>query len=297
MSKEFKNQRDAVLLGLVAVLFWSTVATAFKLGLRLLTPTQLVFYAALTSWIFLAFFLCFSSRFVEVIPALKRNFTTYLKLGAVNPFLYYSVLFQAYALLPAQQAQALNYTWAIMLSLLAVPFLGQRLRRLDLIALVLAYLGVLVICTQGNLVELRFESPLGVGLALFSTLLWALYWIFNTRITDHPVVALFICFSISLPLIALALTWQGAWVFPSWQATGFAVYIGLFEMGITFVFWLMAMKRAENTAVLSNMIFLSPFLSLILIAHFLDEAIHEATVVGLVLIILGLLIQRIKKLK
>ncbi|WP_286237193.1 DMT family transporter [Neptuniibacter halophilus] len=290
-----KNQRDAVLFGLAAVLLWSTVATAFKLALAELRPVQLVFYASLFSWLFLGLFLLVTGRMAEVLPCLKRNPQIYLKLGLINPFLYYLILFQAYDLLPAQQAQALNYTWAIMLSLLAVPFLGQRLRRQDIIALILAYFGVLVICTRGDLTQLEFDSPLGVALAIASTLLWALYWIFNTRNQDPPVVGLFICFSISLPLIALTLSWQQAWLIPSLQALGLALYVGLFEMGITFVLWLMAMKKAENTAAVSNLIFISPFLSLIFIQQFLGEEIHQATLLGLVLIILGLLVQRLKK--
>ena len=41
-------------------------------------------------------------------------------LGFLNPFLYYVVLFKAYDLLPAQEAQPLNYTWAITLAILFV---------------------------------------------------------------------------------------------------------------------------------------------------------------------------------
>lgn len=38
-----------------------------------------------------------------------------------------------------------------------------------------------------------------------------------------------------------------------------AAYVGLFEMGICFVMWLMAMKLTNNTARISNLIFLSLF--------------------------------------
>lgn len=289
-----KNQKEAVLYALVAVLFWSTVATAFKLALERLTPAQLLFWSSLCSWLFLGAMLLVQNKMAEVYVAITRNWRLYLKLGAINPFLYYLVLFQAYELLPAQQAQALNYTWAIMLSLLAVPLLGQRLRRVDIIALVLAYMGVLVICTRGDFISLQFESPLGVGLALFSTLLWALYWIFNTRNMDYPIAGLFLCFSISLPLIALYISWQGAWVLPDLRSVLLSGYVGLFEMGITFVLWLTAMKKAENTSVISNMIFISPFLSLIWISYFLNEEIHIATLIGLLFIIVGLIVQQIK---
>ena len=290
-----KNQKHAIIFALIAVFLWSTVATVIKLALMQLKPIQLVFYASLFSWIFLFVMLVFKGQHNKITSAFKNKPVMYLKLGVLNPFLYYLILFKAYELLPAQQAQALNYTWAIALSVLAVPLLGQRLRKADLIALSLTYLGVLIISTKGQLTQLNFDSPLGVVLALLSTLLWALYWIFNTKNTDKPVVSLFICFSIGLPLIAAVITWQNVWLLPTGKALFAAAYVGLFEMGITFVLWLMAMKKAENTASVSNLIFISPFLTLVFIYTFLGEAIHPATLIGLGFIITGLCVQKLVK--
>jgi len=47
---------------------------------------------------------------------------------------------------------------------------------------------------------------------------------------------------------------------------GGAAWVGAFEMGIAFVLWLLAMKKATNTSRLSNLIFLSPPLSLVFVA-------------------------------
>ena len=64
---------------------------------------------------------------------------------------------------------------------MAAVFLGQTIRKQDWLACVLSYLGVIVIATKGDVLGLKFDSPLGVGLALLSTLLWAGYWILNTK--------------------------------------------------------------------------------------------------------------------
>ncbi|WP_337918917.1 NAD(P)/FAD-dependent oxidoreductase, partial [Vibrio cholerae] len=42
---------------------------------------------------------------------------------------------------PASQAQAINYSWAITLTLMAALFLGQRIRKQDWIACALSYFG------------------------------------------------------------------------------------------------------------------------------------------------------------
>ena len=82
--------------------------------------------------------------------------------------------------------------------------------------------------------------------------------------------------------LAKADTWQG-WVG--------AIYVGLFEMGFGFVLWLMALRHATNTAPISNLIFISPFASLVLLNLLIGETIHPATPIGLGLIVAALLIQ------
>jgi drug/metabolite transporter (DMT)-like permease len=120
-----KSQSRAMLLGLSAVLLWSTVATAFKLSLQVMTPLQLLAWSGLFSTLVLAACVSWQKRWRELLQQWRKRPGLYLLLGALNPALYYLVLFRAYDLLPAQQAQALNYTWALTLSLLAVPLLKQ----------------------------------------------------------------------------------------------------------------------------------------------------------------------------
>ena len=94
-------------------------------------------------------------------------------------------------------------------------------------------------------------------------------------------------------IMALA-WWQGELSFSkvAWQGLLAGTYVGVFEMGVAFIFWLAAMKRAENTAKLANLIFISPFLSLVFIFVILGEAILLSTIVGLCMIIAGLLSQQ-----
>jgi drug/metabolite transporter (DMT)-like permease len=287
-----KNQKTATLFALLAVLMWSTVATAFKITLTYFSALQMLLVASLVSSVVLLI-ICYRQHKISLLKAsfIQRPYF-YLSMGAINPFLYYLLLFQAYDLLPAQQAQSLNYTWAITLSLLAVPVLGQKLRRNDVIAIALGYLGALIIATKGDLLALDFVSPLGVTLALLSTILWACYWIFNSKNDADPMIALSLCFLCSLPMIILTVLIFDDIYITAWQGWLGAIYIGLFEMGLAFVAWLTALKYAESTSKISNLIFISPFVSLLLLSQIIGETIYPATVVGLVLIITGLFIQK-----
>ncbi len=289
-----KNEPKALLFGLLAVLLWSTVATAFKLSLRHFTPIELLLYSGVFSTILLGAILLYQGKLKLTLQCSRQEYLLSAVMGLLSPFLYYLILFKAYDLLPAQQAQPLNYTWAIVLSLLAVPLLGQQIRWQQWLALFVSYTGVVVISTEGNLLSLQFTSPLGVALALVSTVIWALYWIFNTRDGRDPIVALFVNFVFSFPFVFTYYLLTSDVRRPPLEGLLGAAYIGLFEMGACFVFWLMAMKLTDNTARISNLIFLSPFLSLVFIYYLLGEKILVSTFVGLILIVAGLLCQQIK---
>ena len=296
-----KNQ--AYLYGLATVLLWSTVGVAFKLALKHLDIFQLVFYATL----FATLILLGLAWFRGIIHTLDKQFFSHWKVtlisGCINPVLYYLVLFAAYDRLPAQVAQPINYTWAIVLTFLSIFFLGQRITRADFIAAFVCYTGVVVIAMQGQLPSLHnFEAGamfsdgegagLGLLLAILSTFIWATYWIINVRDEREPSVAVCLNFVVALPVSFFACLIFSSPVVASTNHLIGAVYIGVAEMAIAFLLWSKALKMAENTSRVSNLVFISPFISLVLIHLILGESIHSTTYIGLLLIVGGLLYQQ-----
>lgn len=288
------DQAKAYMYGVATVCIWSTVATAFKLALRHLDPLQLLLVATVVSLVVLLGVLAVQGRLHELLQVQRRDVALSAALGMLNPFLYYVVLFEAYDLLPAQVAQPVNYTWAITLTLLSVPLLGHRVRRSELLAISVSYLGVVVIASCGDFSSLAAGNAPGVLLALGSTVIWALYWICSTRSTLEPVLGLALGFAFGLPwvfgatLLFSSLPLQGE----ALRGLPAAAYVGAFEMGISFIFWLKAMRLTSSAARIGNLIFFSPFLSLVFIAVFLGERILPTTFVGLAFIILGNVIQQ-----
>lgn len=275
-----------------AVLLWSTVASAFKLSLQYLDPLQLLLFSNAVSVLVLFAVLAIQGRLDRLREQTAAAWWRLAGLGVLNPFLYYIVLFQAYDLLPAQQAQALNYTWAITLAILSIPLLGQRIGTRGFVALLVSYAGVVVIATEGRPLDMAFTSLPGILLALGSTVIWALYWIYNTRHRGDPVAALLIGFAFSLPLVLIATLLFSELTWPSWQGWVGAAWVGTFEMGLAFVFWLHALRLSATTARVGNLIFLAPFLSLVFIHFLVGETVLPATLLGLVLIIAGNVVQQ-----
>ena len=289
-----KNQKLAYILAGFVILFWGTSATAFKIGLRYFNFLQLLFWSSLFAMVILFIVLLVQGKLSEVFKITHKQLLWSIFLGLLNPFLYYFVLFKAYDLLPAQVAQPLNYVWPIILVLLSVPILGQKLKPSNIIALVISFVGVVFISSQGSLSIFSKSNPFGVALALSSSLIWALFWLFNVRngVKDE-VVKLFLNFTFATFFaMIVGLYTDGFWNI-STNGILASSYIGAFEMGITFVLWLKALNYADNTARLSNVIYLVPFVALIFISLVLGEHVYWTTIAGLVFIILGIIYQQL----
>lgn len=285
------DQKKAYCFALVTVGLWSTIATASKLTLKYLSPTELLFVASHASLVVLFAIICLQGKLILLRSSSRKEILQGIGYGFLNPFLYYLLLFQAYDLLPAQQAQIINYTWALTLSLLSIPLLKQKVSLKQWLAIGVSYIGVVVIATKGRVMGLEVESPLGIFFALITTVVWALYWIFNTKDGRDPVIGLFWNFTFGCPMISIFLATTDGFSGFSLPGVLGAVYIGVFEMGIAFVLWLKAMKLTVSTARIANLIFISPIASLFLIHYFVGEEILVSTVIGMVLVLGGLAIQ------
>ena len=119
------NDSKAIACACVAVLSWSTVATAFKMALRYLTHFEMLWVASLTSLVIFAVLLTAQRKWRLLGNLTGKQWLYYAGLGLLNPVAYYLVLFKAYDLLPAQVAQPINYAWPIVLLILLALFAGQ----------------------------------------------------------------------------------------------------------------------------------------------------------------------------
>jgi drug/metabolite transporter (DMT)-like permease len=160
------------------------------------------------------------------------------------------------------------------------------------LAISISFIGIVVIATRGDIHTLQFENPAGVALALASTVIWSFFWIFNMRDKRDEVIKLFLNFFFGFFYILAATLWFDPLTLPGWRPALGVVYIGIFEMGVAYVFWLKGLQLSSTTAKVSNLLFIAPFISLILINIFVGEPLLWTTLAGLAFIILGIVLQR-----
>ena len=280
---------QAILLALAAVLSWSTVATAFKVALTYLTHFEMLLIASLTSVLIFALVLTLQKKWTLVKHITGKQWKELAFQGFLNPTAYYLILFKAYDMLPAQVAQPVNYAWPIILLVLLAVFAKQPIPAKKYIGMVISMAGVVMISLGTGQLSGMSVPVHGVLLAALSAFFWAGYWMVNNKCKHHvdAIVALFgsfLCGSIylliSIPVFGISV--------PSITGALAGMYVGGFEMAIPFICFGIAMRITSNPALINQLCYLSPFLSLFFIAMVLHEPIVITTYIGLVLIVAGI---------
>jgi len=290
-----RTRKSYIYAGL-AILFWSTVPTAFKISLKELDILTMLTLAVVTSTVVLAGVVLSDKKTDLVLNSTPGELLKSASLGLVNPFIYYLILLRAYQLLPAQVAQPLNMIWPIILVFLSVPLLKQKIEAKSFLALFISFAGVYIISSQGHPFSTVRSDVTGVLLATGSSIFWAVYFILNVRDKRDEAVKLFLNFLFGSAYLIVAMIITGRFnTLPSFTGIAASVYIGIFEMGITFLFWLKALQLAKTTDKVSNLVYLAPFISLIFVHFILHEPVYYTTPAGLLLIISGILVQNRKR--
>lgn len=285
-----KEDTKAIIYACIAVLSWSTVATSFKIALMHLTHYEMLLIASCTTLVIFTLLMTFQRKWKQVALLNLRQWVLFAFLGLLNPVAYYLVLFKSYALLPAQVAQPINYAWPIVLLVLLALFAHQPIPPKKYIGMFLSLGGVALISIGSGNISNTGISTAGLLLAALSAILWASYWIVNNKLKDKVdgSVTLFMSFLFGTCYLLAGMcgTEVNISTLPGILS---GMYVGCFEMGLPFLFFGLAIRKTSNPALINQLCYLSPFLSLFLIATILNEQIVATTYAGLALIVSGII--------
>lgn len=274
----------------LCILLWASIPVASKKILAEMSNLQMLFWSTVFSVVALAA-LVVGQRKVAILRGYRLPSILWLCwLGFLGAFLYYILLYGAFARTSAAEGFILAYTWPIMVAVLALPLLGERLTAARLLAVVTSFLGVVVIVTRGRLVELSVTSLPGNLMALCGAFVFALFSVQGKRVVHDLTVAAFVYFVAALVCTAIAMAFVGFAPLPPAHIWGWVLYNGLLVNGISYLFWFKALQHGD-TFVISNLLYLTPALSLLFVRLFLEEPVHVSALFGLLFIVGGILLQ------
>ena len=273
----------------ISILFWSTLATVSKLLLGSLSSYQVLLYSALFAALTLLLVNLITGKIKLLCRYRPRDYLIMLLIGLPGTFFYYVFLYLGTARMEASQAFIINYLWPIMSVLFAALLLKERLTPRKLVAFALSFLGVLTVA-GGQLLQFNETLLIGTVLCVLAAVSYGLFTALTQKWQYDEQVSMMLSFFAAFLLSIITNAWLGQSTAPGGlQWLGFA-YNGIFIMALATVTWALALKTG-GTAKISNLAYITPFLSLVWTFFVLHEPIAPLSLVGLAVIVLGLFIQ------
>ncbi len=281
--------KTAYLFAGISIILWSTLATISKLLLGTMNSFQVLMFSSF----FAAAALLAANVITGKIKQLKeyriKDYAITLLICIPGTFLYYVFLYLGTARMAASQAFIINYLWPIMSVVFACIILKEKLTIRKCIAIILSFLGVLTVA--GNeLLNFNFETLAGAGLCVLAAVSYGIFTALNQKWSYDEQNSMMLSFFATFILSAIINLFVGGEIKPdALQLLGLA-WNGIFVMGIATVTWALAL-RLGGTARISNLAYVTPFISLVWTFFILKEPIEPWSVAGLVIIVLGIFIQ------
>ncbi|GAC1349454.1 MAG: DMT family transporter [Ktedonobacteraceae bacterium] len=294
-SKTNKRAQSFFYLGL-CILSWGLIPVVTKNILVELNNLQMLFYSTIFSCIVMGSIVLFQKKISVLATYSIRDYAKVGVLGFLGTYLYYVLLYAALALTSASEGFILAYTWPMLVIILAFPLLKERLTVKKLCSIFISFLGIVVIVTHGSIFTLSFTSLQGDMLALGGSGVFALFSVLGKKYQYDQVVSVFIYFVTALVFITPTLFLFSSLKMPSFHVWLWLLLNGFVVNGVSYIFWFKTLEYGD-TSVISNALYLTPFLSLVYIALFLGEQILISSVLGLVIIVVGIILQSVNLLQ
>ena len=273
----------------ISITLWSTVATVTKLLLKTLSSIQVLWISSFFAFLMLFIVNIASGNIKKFKNYTKKDFITTILIGIPGTLIYYLCYYAATDVMPASQAFIINYTWPIMSVFFAWVILGEKMTIRKMTAIVISFLGVSIV-TGTSLKAGGSNMLLGTALCLMGAVSYGVFTAFNQKYSYDKRLSMMINYLVTFAVTTVINLANGDLFIPSaLEAVGFA-WNGMFAMAVASTIWIIALSGG-NTAKISNLAYITPFLSLVWTGLILKERISVYSIIGLAVIVLGIFIQ------
>ncbi len=272
-----------------SIAVWSTMATVAKLLLGEMDSYTLLCFSSL----FAAAALFVMNLCSKKIPILKtyrlKDYLLMAAIGLPGVFFYNAFYYEGASRMLASQAFIINYLWPIMSIIFACILLKEKMTVRKAIAVLMSFLGVFAVAGN-DLINFNSKTVIGMLFCIGAAVSYGLFTALNKKSSYDTQVSMTVgsAASFVLSLCVILLRGNTLSVAPA-QLPGI-FWNGVFTMAVANLTWALALSSG-STAKISNLAYITPFLSLVWTFFILHEPIQPMSILGLCIIIAGIFIQ------
>ena len=281
--------KKAYIYSVISILMWSTLATSAKLLLSDFTNFQVLCISSLLATSVLIIINTVTGKIGLIKNYKFKDWMKIILAGIPGIFLYHIFYYAGADILPASQAFIINYLWPIMSIIFACILLNEKMTIRKAVAVLISFAGVIVV-TGSGLSEGGESFITGAFFCILAAVSYGLFTVLNQMIDYDKCVSMMINFAVSFVLTGIVvLLKDGLFMIDGIQFCGL-LWNGIITLAIPNTLWIIALEKGD-TAKISNLAYMTPFISLIWARLILKEEFYPAAVIGLVIIVLGIFIQ------
>lgn len=280
----------------VSILLWSTTATVTKLLLGSLNSMQILVVGSFLAFAFLLIINLIKGNLKELKKYKIKDYIQIAGIGVFGTFLYNLFLYLGINTLQASQAFIINYLWPIMTVVFACIILKEKITTKKIFAIIISFVGVIIVTANGDLFNLEKNSIIGASYCILAAVSYGLFSVLNKKKNYNKYLSMMLYYLVSfiISLIYIIIS-KNIFEIQVNQLLGL-FWIGIFTSATAFTSWALALEKGD-TAKISNLAYITPFLSLIWTSLLLKEDFSIYSVIGLIVIVLGIFIQMKEKNK
>lgn len=275
----------------ITILLWGSTPPISKLVLGTINSFQATFFTILFAVLGLFFILLLGGKLKIIKKYSLNDFKKMALMGFISPFLYLFLYYTAFLYITVTEVNILNYLWPIFVLLFAFFILKEKVTLGKILGILIGFSGAIIVISQGDLSFITLINPIGYLVIIFGAACYGLFSILGKKLDYEHFSSMFFYLLFGLVFIAITVGLFSSFKIPNPFELLCLIYLGVFATALGFVFWFKALKYGE-TAKMSNLIFLVPFIGLFFIHIIIKERISILSVFGLGIIILGFLIQK-----
>lgn len=274
----------------VSIFLWSTTATVTKLLLGNLNSMQILFISSLFAFIFLLIVNLIKGNLKGIKEYKVKDYLQIFVIGSLGTFLYNLFLYLGINTLEASQAFIINYLWPIMTVVFACIVLKEKMTLRKGIAILLSFIGVIIVTAKGDLLNINKNSIIGATYGVLAAVSYGLFSVLNKKKGYNKYLSMMLYYLSSFIIsLVYIVTSKNTIALELGQVAGL-IWIGIFTSAIAFTSWALALEKGD-TAKISNLAYITPFISLLWTTLILKEQFNIFSVIGLIVIVLGIFIQ------
>ena len=239
----------------VSIILWSTTATVTKLLLDGLNSMQILAISSFFAFLFLLIVNIGKHNIKKLNNYKIKDYSKLFIIGLLGTFFYKLFLYLGINKMQASQAFVINYLWPITTVIFACIILKEKMTFRKIIAILLSFVGVIIITSDGNLLDINKNNIIGALYCVIAAISYGLFSVLNKNEKYDKCLSmmLFYLFSFLISFIYLAIT--NKFTIPSGVQLIGLLWIGVFTCAIAFTSWILAINEGDTVKISTLAIF------------------------------------------